>query len=193
MKTSIQILISVFLFVAGINFVHAQSNCPITVSGNTTISAGSSTTLNVYGSNFCTSISYSWSPSSSLSNPNISTTVATPTATTIYCVTAWCGSCYDTACVTVTVMPTGVLENNILNLIHLYPNPFSESTTLHIDDAQLIPSELKIYDLLGKEVKSYRIQNAEMKISRDNLSAGLYYYRLLQKGQIVGIGKLMIE
>ena len=159
----------------------------VLVQGPTTICVGQTATLYATG---CGAY-YQWSTGST--NAYI---VVSPTSTSTYTVCCTnANGCTNCVSHTLTVYPcgTGIAENNILNLIHIYPNPFSESAVIHTDDAQLIPSELKIYDLLGKEVKSYKIQNAEEKIYRNNLSSGLYYYRLLQKGQIVGIGKLMIE
>jgi len=63
-----------------------------------TICPGNTTTLNASGGT-----TYSWSPVSGLSNPNISNPVATPNTTTTYTVTATTGSCSSTASVVVTV------------------------------------------------------------------------------------------
>jgi PKD-like domain/Secretion system C-terminal sorting domain/Ser-Thr-rich glycosyl-phosphatidyl-inositol-anchored membrane family len=65
---------------------------------NSTITCGNSTTLNASGGT-----TYSWTPSSSLSNPNIANPVATPTITTTYTVVVSNGLCSANATVTVTV------------------------------------------------------------------------------------------
>jgi gliding motility-associated-like protein len=63
------------------------------------IDIGSSTTLSATGGG-----SYSWFPSTGLSNPNISNPVATPQTTTYYCVFVTdAAGCVDSACITVTV------------------------------------------------------------------------------------------
>ena len=73
----------------------------IGISPNTTICENNSTTLNATGG-----INYVWSPTSGLNNPNIANPIATPTATTTYCVTVTSADgCTATACVTVTVVP----------------------------------------------------------------------------------------
>ncbi|MCC2548237.1 T9SS type A sorting domain-containing protein [Hymenobacter sp. BT175] len=72
----------------------------LTVTGNVTICAGTSTTLSASGAQ-----TYSWSPSTGLSNPNSATPIASPTATTTYTVTGSSNGCTDTGTVTVTVEP----------------------------------------------------------------------------------------
>jgi PKD repeat protein len=61
---------------------------------------GNSTQLNATGG-----ASYSWSPATGLSNPNISNPVASPTSTTTYTVTVSNGNCSATDVVVVTVNP----------------------------------------------------------------------------------------
>lgn len=158
----------------------------VTVSGSGTICTGQSATLCVSGGIF----SYSWN-----TGPTTSCIVVSPTVTTTYSVTVTdANGCTNAAMVTVTVVScTGVAENNFSNQINIYPNPFTESTIIRINDAQLIPSEFKMYDLLGKEIKSFRIQNSETRIARDKLSDGLYYYKLLKNDKTIDKGKILIE
>jgi len=64
--------------------------------------------------------------------------------------------------------------------IFIYPNPFSGSAALLLNDNKInIDAVLKVYDLFGQEVKSIPVFSNETKISGDNLSAGVYFYRLL--------------
>ncbi|GAB3872122.1 hypothetical protein GCM10028824_22140 [Hymenobacter segetis] len=72
----------------------------LTVSPNTTICAGSSTTLSASGAQ-----NYTWSPSTGLNNPRSATPIASPTATTTYTITGDNGNCSATSTVTVTVEP----------------------------------------------------------------------------------------
>ncbi|HKK43810.1 MAG TPA: hypothetical protein VJ963_15445, partial [Bacteroidales bacterium] len=70
------------------------------------ICKGSSVTLNGSGGD-----TYSWSPATGLSNPNIQDPLASPSVTTTYTLTATRGSCISTDQVTVTVnqVPAAVL------------------------------------------------------------------------------------
>ena len=75
--------------------VNAGSNVQICESSSTQLS----------GSANGTSVSYSWSPSSGLSNANIYNPSASPSSTTTYTMTASSGTCQATDQITVTVNP----------------------------------------------------------------------------------------
>lgn len=92
-----------------------NANGPTAVAGvSTTITSGNSAQLNASGG-----VTYSWSPATGLSDPNISNPVASPDQTTEYCVYVTDTSgCTDSACVTVYV------EEPCTNTWYL-PNAFS--------------------------------------------------------------------
>lgn len=84
--------------------------------------------------------------------------------------------------------PTGFEEDNI-NLItkyslrQNYPNPFNPVTTIKYDIPENSFVTIKVYDVSGKEVvslvneiKSYG--SFEVKFSGENLSTGIFYYKL---------------
>ena len=80
--------------------VQVRATPVLTLSANTTICAGSSTTLSASGAQ-----NYTWSPSTGLNNPRSATPIASPTTTTTYTVTGGNGNCSATGTVTVTVEP----------------------------------------------------------------------------------------
>ncbi len=82
-----------------------QPKITATTGPNVTICEGSSTQLTASGG-----VSYSWSPTTGLSNPNIANPVASPTDTTKYTVTATNNSCTSTASVTVNVIKKPVIS-----------------------------------------------------------------------------------
>jgi gliding motility-associated-like protein len=83
----------------------------ITASASpSTICQGASSTLTASCSSGCTGITYSWSPSATLSSSTGASVVATPTVTTTYTVTATANSCTSTFPVTVTVKPLPVVN-----------------------------------------------------------------------------------
>jgi hypothetical protein len=79
--------------------------------------------------------------------------------------------------------------------VHLYPNPFTESTTVLIDrSVRLDNAELKVFDLAGREVMVIGgINSHEVQLNKDGLSTGAYLYRLLNKGSQVANGKLIVK
>ena len=87
------------------------------------------------------------------------------------------------------------ITNNQNTIVSLYPNPFSNSCTIRFDGNNLINAELKVYDLLGQEVKSvYLGSNKQIILNRDNLPSGMYFYRLIQnKTEVISNGKFVIE
>ncbi len=90
---------------------------------------------------------------------------------------------------------SGVSEqNNSNSSVDIYPNPFTTTTTLKIiSEAALKNTKLIIYDALGKEIKSMTVHTSEVSITRDGLGNGIYVYKLINNGDIVASGKLIIQ
>ncbi|MBX7044908.1 MAG: T9SS type A sorting domain-containing protein [Ignavibacteria bacterium] len=69
-------------------------------------------------------------------------------------------------------------------LFNNYPNPFNPETNIRYSIPKRDFVSIKIYNSIGKEVSSFvnKIQEAgvyEIKINADNLSSGVYYYKLV--------------
>ena len=159
----------------------------VTVTGPTSICNGQTTTLCVNSG-----VSWLWMPG------NITTmcAVVSPASTTTYTVTVTDAngcSAATTHVLTVITCTTGAEENYFSDQVELFPNPFSEYVTVRIQDARLLPCEMKIYNLLGTEVKRTGIESSEIKIYRDNLPSGIYFYKLSQKERTVANGKIIIK
>lgn len=80
----------------------------------------------------------------------------------------------------------------------VYPNPFSDEATLLItnwDELQMKNAEIKIYTIIGTEIKTNVIRNSEGFILRRNaLSDGMYFYQILSANEtIVSSGKFVIS
>jgi len=83
--------------------VNAAPALTVAACGN--ICAGSSYNLSSSGA-----ATYSWSPSTGLSNANISNPIATPLATTTYTLNGSNGTCTSSRTITVNVIPTPVIS-----------------------------------------------------------------------------------
>ncbi len=154
----------------------------VAVSGNTTITSGNSTTLSASGGG-----TYSWS--NGASGPVI---IVSPAITTVYCVVATIGSCADSACTTVFVIPASIQDFYSNKSLSISPNPFSSQTSLQSDNF-LQNATLTLYNSFGQEVKQIAIINSQSTIiNRENLPSGLYFIRLTEDGKILAADKLVI-
>ncbi|MCB0516226.1 MAG: choice-of-anchor L domain-containing protein [Chitinophagales bacterium] len=114
--------------------VEILDQLPIVASPDVTIDLGQSTTISATGVAF----TYSWSPTTGLSNPNAPNPVATPTETTTYTCTATIGTCVYQDSVTVFVnaggcpgtaspIPAFCSSNSGLSVIDLFGNLTDET------------------------------------------------------------------
>jgi hypothetical protein len=83
-------------------------------------------------------------------------------------------------------------------LMQNYPNPFNPSTNIEFMIPQSGHVELKIYDLLGREVSTLAsevMQYGTYKVSWDasGLSSGIYFSRLVFEGKSIIKQMLLIK
>jgi len=92
-----------------------------------------------------------------------------------------------------TALTPVIHSNNISSAF--YPNPFSTTATLAINsDKELKNAELHMYDVVGREVYTQNnIDNNRISINRNNLQTGIYFYTLLEEGQVLVNGKCIVQ
>jgi hypothetical protein len=81
-------------------------------------------------------------------------------------------------------------------LMQNVPNPFRENTTICF----FLPSGIKkadlyIYDMQGKQVKSYSTNQrdyGQITIQGGELKAGMYYYSLVADGEVIGTKNMIL-
>lgn len=97
----------------------------------------------------------------------------------------------------ITGVEAGPAEGLMTFALHQnYPNPFNPMTKLSYFLPQSGSVELKIYDILGKEVQTVvnQFQSAgsySLDFNADNLPSGLYIYKL-QAGNHVAVKKMLL-
>ncbi len=106
----------------------------------------------------------------------------------------------------VTVRPqkinSGIYQSssiqNKFSLYQNYPNPFNLSTIISYYLPGESNVELKIYDIMGKEVKV--LVNVEkttgyhsVKFNGENLTSGIYFYRIISKDKVITKKCLLIK
>ncbi len=91
-------------------------------------------------------------------------------------------------------------ENNIPNSFKLYqnyPNPFNPSTNIYYQLSECGFVTLEIFDILGNKINSFvnSYQNAgtyTVSFINNNLSSGIYYYKLSQNNKFI-TKKMILE
>jgi len=97
--------------------------------------------------------------------------------------------------------PVSVEEQEIKNpggylLYQNYPNPFNPTTTVEYSIPEASFVELKIYDILGREVVTLVKENKpsgkhSVRFNASNLPSGIYFYRIVS-GNFTATKKLII-
>ncbi len=89
-----------------------------------------------------------------------------------------------------------LLSPDSYNLAQNYPNPFNPTTTIKYSVPQRSNVEIKVYDILGKEILT--LVNEEkfrgvysVTFNASGLSSGIYFYRM-QSGNFVKTKKMLI-
>jgi len=77
-------------------------------------------------------------------------------------------------------------------IINCYPNPFNVQTIFEVN-MEFMNSVLKVYNLLGKELKTQTIISPKTVFNRDDLSAGIYFYEIVNRSGNMVTGKFIIQ
>lgn len=86
---------------------------------------------------------------------------------------------------------TGISDNEIVNNVALYPNPFSSYTNL-LFDSPFQNATLSVDNCLGQTVKQMEHQSGQkIVLTRDNLPCGLYFLRMTD-GKKIWNAKIII-
>ena len=94
-------------------------------------------------------------------------------------------------CYVVTGIPT---NNPISVMIQIYPNPASGIIFLEINNPQILPLKLTIYDLLGKQILIKEVIEPESKIDISRLtSSNMIFYQLTGSNGFSGSGKILVQ
>ncbi len=77
--------------------------------------------------------------------------------------------------------------------IHISPNPFSSKTTITFDQEQK-NSTIKIMDVLGKEVATWKIENTNnLEIERTEMKEGIYFVQIIDQKKKIINKKIIIQ
>ncbi len=78
------------------------------------------------------------------------------------------------------------------SLVQIYPNPFSTSATIMINDiSQIMNCELRIYNGLGEEVMNTNVTKQFTTLETSSLPSGIYFYNVINNNKTVQSGRLV--
>jgi hypothetical protein len=76
--------------------------------------------------------------------------------------------------------------------VSIYPNPFSKSATISINDATFSNHfELRIFNVFGEEVLNTIVTKQLTTLKTSNLPTGIYSYNVMANNKIIQSGKLV--
>jgi hypothetical protein len=88
---------------------------------------------------------------------------------------------------------TSTVEKEIVN-IQVSPNPMEEETTVWLGDNDYLELQVQVFDALGRQVHQVKDENAtSLTIHRNNLEAGIYFFKLLGDRELIGSGKIVVK
>ena len=107
---------------------------------------------------------------------------------------------YNDGVVTNTITDTVVVAPTAISVVpssgvsvQAFPNPFAEATNIIVTGLNE-KFDFELYDVTGRMVKSISsIQNKQFQVNRDDLSSGVYLYRILVNNRQVAFGKLAAQ
>jgi len=105
---------------------------------------------------------------------------------------------FNTAEITVTIPepcnPNAVNLINTNNTLSIYPNPFTSSINVMLNDAvQGNGYELMVYNTLGQIVARTTVTKQLTTLETANLSSGIYFYKVIANGKTIQSGKLISQ
>jgi len=86
-------------------------------------------------------------------------------------------------------MGVGIQENTFNHNLSVYPNPTTGDFTV---TCETVIESIELYDMMGKKLFSVmpKAQTAQIK---ENLSKGVYFYRVMLQDNSMRSGKIVVQ
>lgn len=74
------------------------------------------------------------------------------------------------------------------------PNPFDQHTNLKFENPNNEEHSLMLFDITGKLIRSITdIKTNTVQINKEDLTSGIYFFKLMKDNQFIATGKLIVE
>jgi hypothetical protein len=74
----------------------------------------------------------------------------------------------------------------------VYPNPATRHLVVESMGLTNATASFELIDLLGESVRRFDLMDGEKLVSLEDLAAGMYFYRILNKGIVLRSGKINV-
>jgi glucose/arabinose dehydrogenase len=89
---------------------------------------------------------------------------------------------------------TGINTIKNITTASVYPNPFSQTTTVAFENPNHHNYVLTLYNMFGQIIQTIpNITTNKVIVEKENLSAGFYIFQLSTQNKIQAVGKLIVE
>ena len=79
-------------------------------------------------------------------------------------------------------------------IVTVFPNPFDLYTYIKIDGPIADDFSFRLYNITGQEVQIRSLSDLrEFRVERGNLFEGIYFYKIVAKGNLIAAGKIIIR
>lgn len=91
-------------------------------------------------------------------------------------------------------LPSGIVQNENSDEIRVFPNPFTDKAILQFAGVSKLNTPiLELIDSKGKVVEKIIPESSSVTLHKNDLKAGIYFYRLSDGTHIIRQGKLTIQ
>ena len=87
---------------------------------------------------------------------------------------------------------TSIIENPVSPTISLYPNPASAAFTIHSDAPLNVAAHAEIYDMTGRMVIAYPLNEETTEVPLENIATGIYQCSIINNGLSFVTKKLVV-
>ena len=87
---------------------------------------------------------------------------------------------------------TGIRDTQEASSINIFPNPFSNLTTISFSEEQKNTS-IRIMDVLGQEIRSSKFTGKQFVIDKGEMKAGIYFVQTMDEKNKVTNNKIIIQ
>ena len=77
--------------------------------------------------------------------------------------------------------------------LKVYPNPFSQEAVIELKDSDASEKTFELFDLQGRSIRREIFTNNQLIFKRNQLSPGLYFFKVTDRNGVLTQGKLVVE